>query len=369
MFANAIYHCRLLSVAVLVITCTVDPAPLVAQSAEVNPADAKSVDDDKTPASQRPATVGFHCTQTESALIVSYGDAEVLRYNIVAPKPTDPAHSVYQRSGYIHPLYSPSGKLVSGDFAPDHPHQHGLFAAWTNTSFRGKPVDFWNQGKSAGLVLHDRVIAIDNQQHTASFQVGLNHAAIDEDGNRTVILDDVWTVAVSLADQTDQTAARYVIDFSIAQTNITEHPLTINEYHYGGIGFRGNNDWYTAAGTKALNEQSKSKSKQPAPPIAVTRHQFLTSEGHDRFQGNHSRPDWTSLYGIVQAGDADDQDTALAGIKFRGDPNDLFYPHPVRLHPNKPYFSVSPCVLGTFDINPGDTFRARGSFEIFDGQP
>ena len=28
----------------------------------------------------------------------------------------------FSRSGYIHPLYSPSGKVITGDYAADHPH-------------------------------------------------------------------------------------------------------------------------------------------------------------------------------------------------------------------------------------------------------
>ena len=56
----------------------------------------------------------------------------------------------FSRSGYIHPLYSPSGKIITGDYAVDHPHQHGLFFAWTKSIFRGKPTEFWNQKKQLG---------------------------------------------------------------------------------------------------------------------------------------------------------------------------------------------------------------------------
>ena len=56
----------------------------------------------------------------------------------------------FSRSGYIHPLHSPSGRVITGDYATDHPHQHGLFFAWTKSSFRGKPTEFWNQKKQLG---------------------------------------------------------------------------------------------------------------------------------------------------------------------------------------------------------------------------
>jgi hypothetical protein len=60
----------------------------------------------------------------------------------------------FSRSGYIHPLYSPSGKVITGDYAADHPHQHGLFFAWTKSSFRGMPTEFWNQKKQLGDMIN-----------------------------------------------------------------------------------------------------------------------------------------------------------------------------------------------------------------------
>lgn len=312
------------------------------------------------PASQGSSSHELKCVQTDAHLIIFRGDAEVLRYNIVAPNAPDEARAAYERSGYIHPIYTPGGRIVTGDFAADHPHQHGLFVAWTNASFRGKPVDFWNQQKGRGVVLHDRVISIDNQARSAGFSVGVKHYALDEDGVKSAILDDVWTVRVRIVHQKDQ-ESRYAIEFSIAQTNVTDHPLTINEYHYGGIGFRGNNAWYTEESAKALSVFVK-RPKADAPPLEITKHRFLTSEGNDRRLGNHSRPQWTSLYGIVQ------QDK-VAGVKVSGSQANLGHPHPVRLHPNKPYFSISACVLGAFDINPGQTYRASYRIEVFDGTP
>jgi hypothetical protein len=304
--------------------------------------------------------VELTCVQTDAHLIVSRGDAEVLRYNIVAPKAPDEARTKYERSGYIHPLYTPAGRMVSGDFAADHPHQHGLFAAWTSTSYRGKPVDFWNQDKGLGVVLHDRVISVDRQGNAAGFSVGVKHFALEKDGTRFAILDDVWTVSVQAVTNGSK-VVRYRVEFSIAQTNITEHPLTVNEYHYGGIGYRGSDDWYSSESAKTLREFVKQPQAEP-PPIAVTLHRFLTSNGDDRRKGNHSRPEWASLYGITD----DDQ---TAGVKMIGSPTNLGHPHPVRLHPNKPYFSISPCVLGGFDINPGQTYTAKYFFEVFDGNP
>ena len=96
----------------------------------VPPATAQSPD-------QQPAQV----EAGDGALIVRIGDVEALRYHtaaVPAPQGMDP---IYNRSGYIHPVRTPSGIVVTGDFAADHPHQHALFGAWTKTKFAGHAVD------------------------------------------------------------------------------------------------------------------------------------------------------------------------------------------------------------------------------------
>lgn len=295
---------------------------------------------------ERPA---WRCEQTDQHLTIRYGDSDVLRYNIVAPSAPSETLRAYERSGYIHPIYTPRGRMLTGDFAADHPHQHGLFAAWTSTTHDGRNVDFWNQHKGKGVVLHDRVISVGEQ----GFSVAVKHYSKNKQGHTTAILDDVWKVEASLDKD------RYVIDFSIAQTNVSTVPLIINEYRYGGIGFRGSNDWYSDESAKALQAFVAGKLAE-RPSLSTTRHRFLTSEGKHRGDGNHTRPNWTMLYGQVN-GD-------VIGVKLSGAENNFRHPHPTRLHPTKPYFSISPCVAGAFTIEPGQTYRATYRLEVFDGE-
>ena len=88
--------------------------------------------------------------EDEKTITILNGDATVLVYN-KAPTP-DAAENdpVYTRTGYIHPVFTPSGKQVTDDFAPDHPHQHGLYFAWTTTSSEGRAPAFWNETETAG---------------------------------------------------------------------------------------------------------------------------------------------------------------------------------------------------------------------------
>ncbi len=80
----------------------------------------------------------------------------------------------YRRSGYIHPVNTTDGREVSGDFAADHLHHHGVFFAWTSGSYDGKAIDFWNQKKIEGRVAHRRVITKKTDAGKVSFSVELS---------------------------------------------------------------------------------------------------------------------------------------------------------------------------------------------------
>ena len=58
----------------------------------------------------------------------------------------------FKRGGYIHPVFSPSGKQITDDYPANHIHHHGIWFPWTKTSFEGRDPDFWNMGEQKGKV-------------------------------------------------------------------------------------------------------------------------------------------------------------------------------------------------------------------------
>ena len=75
--------------------------------------------------------------------IVRIGEREVLRYQ------TEPDPKLSMKTGgYIHPLSTPSG-IVLTDVAPsDHKHHRGVFLAWVEMH-GAKDADFWGWGQYA----------------------------------------------------------------------------------------------------------------------------------------------------------------------------------------------------------------------------
>ncbi|MCA9184975.1 MAG: PmoA family protein, partial [Planctomycetales bacterium] len=272
------------------------------------------------------------CEERNGTLRIRNDDQPVLVYHCdIAPVPAD-IDPVFARSGFIHPLYSPGGRVLTDDYPPDHAHQHGVFTAWVNTTYDGKKVDFWNQKDRTGNVRHVSVDNLVSGPVFAEFTVTLDHVQLQDDNPPNTILKEQWTVrAYHRSDP-------LVVDLESTQVCVAEKPLQLNEYVYGGFGFRGHRQW----------------GKDPS-------FGFMTSQGKHRTDGNHTRPNWLITHGNV--------DGSPAYVVAMGHPQNYRYPQPVRLHPSMPYFSLAPPVLGPFQLQPGVPYASRFRLVTFDGPP
>ncbi len=262
-------------------------------------------------------------------LHVKVGRRAVLTYNhAVVPSP-DPKEPCYRRSGYIHPLLNPAGQVLTDDFAPDHPHQHGIMFPWTRCTFQGEPVEFWNQKLALGTVEHAGLEATGGGSVFGFFTARLRHVAVKAPGGPKAALIETWAVRVY------NTAGGFLFDLDSTQRCATKGPLEIRKYHYGGMAIRCRREWIGKGG-------------------------FLTSEGKTRADGNHSRPRWCDVHGKIGGEET--------GVAILCHPGNFRFPQPVRLHPSKPYFCFSPMVLGAFRIDPGKPYVSRYRFHVHDGR-
>jgi hypothetical protein len=280
----------------------------------------------------------------DGRLTVAVGEKPVLVYHTAVAEPPKPIDAVYRRSGFLHPLVSPSGRVLTDDFPPDHAHQHGVFFAWVNTTFSDRNVDFWNQLKGTGAVEHVAVEETVSGPVFGQFRARLRHLDITRPAAPRPVLDETWTVRVyNIADPR-------IIDFESRQSCAGGEPLVIHKYHYGGMALRGNRAWYDGQAKGVV-------SAGPANAFS----DFLTSEGDRRANGNHTRPKWVDLHGRV--------DDAMCGIAVLGHPTNFRFPQAVRLHPSKPYFCFSPMVDEPFTIAPGKAYVSRYRLITHDGPP
>lgn len=76
------------------------------------------------------------------------GDKLLFSYNYTTVYPAPGVDSVYKRSGFIHPLKTLGGEVMTNCSPADHYHHFGLWYAWTKTTFEGNEIDFWNLHKN-----------------------------------------------------------------------------------------------------------------------------------------------------------------------------------------------------------------------------
>ncbi len=298
-----------------------------------------------TPVNKPSISPGVTLTQNEESLEISVGDKPVLNYYTAVQEPPAGSPEYYRKSGFIHPVYSPNGEILSNDFPKDHMHQHGVFLAMVNTTFQGEKVDFWNQQRETGTITHIEVIDTTSGPVYAGFTCRLQHLDLTQD--TVAALDEVWQVNVY------HSTEPFIWDITSTLTCSGSDTLFMNEYHYGGMAFRGTEQWFDPA--YQANEDSMVNYLGPGQGG------FMTSEGKTRVDGNHSRPTWVDMHGKV--------DGNMAGVCIMDHPNNYRFPQPVRIHPTMPYFCFAPMVLGAFELVPEEIYRSSYRFLVHQGSP
>ncbi len=278
------------------------------------------------------------CTQDKDHIVITNNGHHVLTYHKTAraPQGVDPK---YARSGFIHPISTPTGRILTDDYpVPHHSHQHGLFFAWRKATFEGEELNFWEPGNAS--IRHEKVLNIFNGENTAGFEVELSHRT-----ETKPILREIWTVMVD--------GRTGFIDMKSAQSCVTRSPITLEKFHYGGMAIRGSRQWFEDAHTTAGKGATKDEFIEAC--------KMLTNEGLTQANGNHSRPTWVSMAGRI--------DSAPVSITLIPHPTNFRYPQHVRLHPKMPYFCFIPTVEKSFQIKPGQTWTSRYRIIVKDEEP
>lgn len=254
---------------------------------------------------------------------IAAGGRPVLRYYqkpVTGPPGTPP---LFARSGYIHPLVAPNGAVVTDDFAADHPHQRGVFFAWTKTAIGDQDPDFWNLG--AGKA---RIVSMEAAETRRGFRA--RHSWEMRSGDAwTPVLDETWEVTCHPPQFDDPLApnAAFVIDLTSRQKPRVE--ILLPEYRYGGMAVRGARDWMTDR--KRLT--------------------VVTSEGKDLATADATRARWVDMSGKV--GDRE------AGIALLEHPANLGAPNTLRVPPDHPYVVFSPPKAGPIKLEAGKEYVFR----------
>ncbi len=273
-------------------------------------------------------------------LIIKSNGKNILQYNFKeAPLPAG-VPDIYNRAGYIHPLWSPKGEVLTRIQPPDHYHHVGIWNPWTHTEYKGKVIDFWNLNKGEGTVKPSSIISTTSNNLYGGFKVLHDH--LDLNGmtpeGKEVALKEEWNVRVwNIADDA------WLIDFVSTMNCATDSALTITEYRYQGFGFRATEKW-----------DDKTAS-------------LITSEGKDKGDGNSTRARWCDVNGISEFG--------TSGVLFITHPSNYNYPEPIRIWPvgaNKGkenvFFNFNPTMDRDWVLEPGNDYQLKYRMYVYDGK-
>ena len=98
--------------------------------------------------------------ESDKAIVIKAGDKSILTYHKAVVQPPKGADPAYARSGFIHPIYSPKGGVVTGIHPKDHYHHMGLWHAWVKTKHKGRELDFWNLKKKNAAIRYAKTKSI-----------------------------------------------------------------------------------------------------------------------------------------------------------------------------------------------------------------
>jgi hypothetical protein len=292
-----------------------------------------------TPVAGAPAPANITVTRHPSEVGITVGGRPALAYQLDKDKlPRPDIDPRYRRAAYLHPVLSPSGAVVSGDYPANHPHQHGIWTSWSKVLFQGRATNFWETIEQKGNT------GFESLERTWSGPVHGGFVARQQLIDLTaplppvVALNETWELTTLHVD--GAAPAARIFDLVIMQAAATADPVVLPKHLYGGTGFRGRDEWN---GRDNLT--------------------VLTSEGATtRDTANLTRVRWGYFGGAVEGG-------GHAGIAILGHPDNLRAPQPIRVHPEMPYVCFAPVQLGDVRIEAGRPYVARYRFVVIDGAP
>lgn len=279
--------------------------------------------------------------ETKTGVDFLSGGKVLLTYQTSTAEVPEGVKAEFRKSGFIHPLFSPSGQELTRIQPPDHYHHYGIWGPWTKTLVEGREVDFWNLGDGKGRVDFDRLISKKEKKDYAEILVRQKHTDLLAPNGAQVAIEEDLGIRVWSMDQN-----RYAVDYTTEISTPLKTPVVLEAYRYGGgIGFRATARW------DASNSH------------------ILTSDGKDRKTADGSYAKWVMVYGVS------DDPSGESGILFLSHPDNRAHPEPMRVWPEDSnggkenvFLEFCPIRHQAWEILPGKTNTLKYRMIVFDGK-
>ncbi|MDX2046466.1 MAG: PmoA family protein [Chitinophagaceae bacterium] len=279
--------------------------------------------------------------KNNGALTFRAGNKNLLSYQYQTVYPPAGIDTNYKRSGFIHPLYTPHGQVLTRIQPPDHYHHYGIWNPWTHTLFEKDTVDFWNIKGRQGTVRFAKFTGQTSNKKFAEYTALHEHVVFKKDGTEKIALNEWQTVRVyNPVGNKDS----YIVDITSKMQCASQSPLLIVAYRYGGLGWRATEYW------------NKDNSE------------MLTSEGKTRDNTDNTKGKWIIVYGALPDNDE-------GGILMLSHPSNYNHPEPLRIWDKKQnggrgdvFANFAPTKDKDWLLEPGKTYTLKYRLVVFNGK-
>ena len=265
----------------------------------------------------------------------------ILNYRFETTFPPEDANPLYKRSGFIHPLWSPGGEVLTRIQPPDHYHHYGIWGPWTKTHIGDREIDFWNLAKGEGTVKFAGFLSKESGPVFTGFKALQQHIDFGAKGADQIAMNEILDVRVWNVNEKVR-----VIDYTTSLNSPLENGIMLDAYRYGGgIGFRATEKWHKDNCT------------------------VLTSAGKTRADADGSYARW-----CIVEGESDTKE-GRSGILFLSHPSNRMHPEPMRVWPidanggrGDMYFEFVPIRHNDWKLEQNKSYTLKYRMVVFDGE-
>jgi len=289
----------------------------------------------------RKSNNGLDMRRSDGSLTLYSNEKPVLSYRFAPMYPPVGVNPLFSRSGFIHPLWSPQGEVLSRVQPPDHYHHYGIWGPWTLTHIGERKVDFWNLDEGEGTVRFAGFLSEISGEIFTGFKVLQQHVDYGGKGPDRIAINEVLDVRIW-----NNSKGVWIIDYTSSLNTPLENGILLDAYRYGGgIGFRATEKWKKENCT------------------------VLTSEGRSRVDADGSNARWCIVEGESETR------KGRSGILFLSHPSNRAHPEPMRVWPldgnggrGDMFFEFTPIRQQPWNLERGRDYILRYRMIVFDGQ-
>ena len=306
------------------------------------PSGTKRVFELRTGSAPIPAAKPIVALRDKGAIVFQRNGRNLLRYQFAEASVPEGKSELFRRGGFIHPLWSPKGEVLTRVQPPDHIHHYGIWNPWTSTVFEGRKLDFWNLYKGEGTVKVPTLPVVTQGPILGTLSSRHEHVdltAPSSTGSKAA-LEEEWNIKVWNAGTED---GPQLVDFQSTLHCSTDSIFTIKAYTYQGFGFRATEKWDDKTA------------------------RLLTSEGKGKGDGNSTRARWIDARGVSSFG--------KSGILFMTHPLNHNFPEQLRLWATgqnqgkeNVFLNFNPAQEQDWVLKPGKAYTLNYRMLVYDGE-